>query len=147
VARYRTTVTSPLSSGEAFAYLADLEHFAEWDPGVISARRVEGTEPAVGSAYDVTVRSIGRGLTLRYEIVDHRPPREMRVVARTSTLTSDDKISVAPRADGGCDVTYDARLDLRGPLRLFDPLLGLAFGRIGDRAAAGLRRALQERRA
>jgi len=40
-------------------------------------------------------------------------------------------------------VTYDAILTLRGPLGLFDPLLRLAFGRIGDRAAAGMRKALR----
>jgi hypothetical protein len=39
-------------------------------------------------------------------------------------------------------VTYDARLGMHGVLRFADPLLALAFARIGDRAAAGLRRAL-----
>lgn len=37
-------------------------------------------------------------------------------------------------------VTCDAKLTLNGPLALFDPLLGLAFRTIGDRAAVGLRR-------
>jgi len=39
-------------------------------------------------------------------------------------------------------VTYDAELTLNGLLGLADPLLGLSFKRIGDRAAAGLIRAL-----
>ncbi len=39
-------------------------------------------------------------------------------------------------------VTYEADLSLKGVLRIGDPLLGLAFRRIGDRAAAGLRTAL-----
>ena len=40
-------------------------------------------------------------------------------------------------------MTYDADLRLKGPLgRLMDPLLGLAFRRIGDRAAVGLGNAL-----
>ncbi len=39
-------------------------------------------------------------------------------------------------------VTYDAELKLNGLLGLADPLLGLSFNRIGDRAATGLVRAL-----
>ena len=34
---------------------------------------------------------------------------------------------------------YDADLTLKGPLRVFDLGLRAVFGRIGDRAAAGLR--------
>jgi hypothetical protein len=36
----------------------------------------------------------------------------------------------------------DADLRLKGALRLGDPLLGLAFNRVGDRALAGLRAVL-----
>ena len=39
-------------------------------------------------------------------------------------------------------VTYDAVLKLKGVLGVSDPLLKLAFNRIGDRAAAGLVEAL-----
>jgi hypothetical protein len=40
-------------------------------------------------------------------------------------------------------VTYDAELQLKSVLKVADPLLGLAFRRIGDRAAVGLRRVLE----
>jgi len=47
-------------------------------------------------------------------------------------------------ADGtGCVVTYDADLSLKGALKVANPVLGLMFGRIGDRAAGGLRRVLE----
>ena len=53
-------------------------------------------------------------------------------------------ITVEPETrDGGCLVTYVADLSLKGVLRIGDPLLGLAFRRIGDRAAAGLRSVLE----
>ena len=62
-------------------------------------------------------------------------------VAKSRTLTSTDRVTVV--ADGATTlVTYDALLELNGVLRLADPLMRLAFGRIGDRAAAGLRRVL-----
>ena len=39
-------------------------------------------------------------------------------------------------------MTYDAELLLNGVLGLANPMLGLVFNRIGDRAAAGLSKAL-----
>jgi hypothetical protein len=33
MARYITSVATPLSAAEAFTYMADVTHFVEWDPG------------------------------------------------------------------------------------------------------------------
>lgn len=143
MARYRTRVATPLAPADAFDYVADLTNFAEWDPGVRRSVQVTGERSELGAAYDVTVAAVPRDLTLRYEVVEHDAPRTCLVVARSTMLTSTDRITVEPDgADGGSIVTYDAELTLNGPLGLFDPVLRLAFGRIGDRAAAGLRRAL-----
>lgn len=142
VARYSTTVETPLSQEEAFAFMADLTNFASWDPGISRARKVGGGA-GVGAVYDLTVSS-GTRPTLRYEVVAYDEPRSLRVVARTRTLTSTDDIRVEPRADNkGSRVTYDAELTLAGPLRLFDRGLQVFFDRLGDRAAAGLRKALR----
>ena len=57
-------------------------------------------------------------------------------------MCSTDEIRVAA-VGGGTSVGYDADLQVEGPAgRLMDPLLGLAFRRIGDRAAVGLGKAL-----
>jgi hypothetical protein len=61
----------------------------------------------------------------------------MTAFAQNALMTSEDTISV--EADGnGSIVTYDAVLKLKGLLGLSDPLLGLSFKQIGDRAAVGL---------
>lgn len=138
MARYVTSVHTPMEAAEAFAYLADLSNLAEWDPGVSRARKVAGE--GLGATYDVTVTA-GTRPTLRYEVVEYEAPRRLRIVARTRTLESDDAIRVEPDGEGAI-VTYDATLRLAGPLRIFDRALQLAFDRLGDRAAAGLRRAL-----
>jgi hypothetical protein len=140
MARYVTSVTTPLSSAEAFAYMADVTHFVDWDPGVKRVLRVAGHGAGVGAAYELTVKA-GSTTVMRYEVKEYEPPRRILLVARTSFLTSVDEIRVEP-AGSGCIVTYDAKLTLNGPLGLFDPLLRLAFRRIGDRAAAGLKRVL-----
>ncbi len=140
---YRTAVDTPWSPQRAFDYLSDLEHFAEWDPGVKRSVQVAGAGVAVRAAFDVTVGGVGRDLTLRYEIVEMSAPERIEVRAETATLLSVDVMTFEPAGDGGCRVTYDADLSLKGALRFANPLLGVVFGRIGDRAAAGLRRVLE----
>lgn len=140
---YRTTVRTPWSQERAFGYLSDLEHFAEWDPGVKRSVQVSGDGTAVGSTFDVTVGGVVRDLTLRYEIVALESPERVEVRAENGTLLSVDVMTVEPAGDGGCVVTYDADLSLKGVLGLGNPILGIVFGRIGDRAAAGLRRVLE----
>lgn len=42
LARYITTVRTQRASAEVFAYMADLRHFADWDPGVKKVVQVKG---------------------------------------------------------------------------------------------------------
>ena len=141
MARYVTTVRTAKTPQEAFAYMADLRNFAEWDPGVKAVRQVEGSGGGPDTVFDVTVAAPGRDLTLRYVTEEHDAPRNLLVVARSRTFTSIDRITVEPDGTGSV-VTYDADLRLNGVLRVGDLGLRLVFGRIGDRAAAGLRRVL-----
>jgi len=137
-----TRVRSPWPPERAFAYMADLRNFAEWDPGVKASRQVEGEGPKLGSSYDVTVAGVGRDLTLRYELNEFVEGKQFVATAESSTLTSVDTVSVVAEGDGSI-VTYDAELTLNGILSLGDIFLRLAFRRIGDRAAAGMRKALE----
>lgn len=141
MARYVTTVGTAKTPQEAFAYMADLRNFAEWDPGVKAVRQVEGSGGGPDSVFDVTVAGIGRDLTLRYVTKEYDSPRNLLVVARSTVFTSIDRITVKPDGTGSV-VTYDADLRLNGVLRVGDLGLRLVFGQIGDRAAAGLRRVL-----
>ena len=141
MARYVTTVRSAKTPQEAFAYMADLGNFVEWDPGVKAVRQVEGSGGGPDAVFDVTVVAPGPDLTLRYVTEEHDAPHNLLVVARSIVFTSIDRITVEPDGTGSL-VTYDADLRLNGVLRVGDLGLRLVFGQIGDRAAAGLRRAL-----
>jgi carbon monoxide dehydrogenase subunit G len=141
MARYSTTVRTPMPPSEAFEYMADLRNVAQWDPGVAEVVQVTGDGGGPGATFDVDVKSVGGTTTLRYETVRHDAPLTVQVEARSKLLTSIDRIDVVAAGDRSL-VTYDAELRLNGPLALFDPALRLVFGRIGDRAAAGLERAL-----
>jgi carbon monoxide dehydrogenase subunit G len=141
MARYVTTVRSAKTPQEAFAYMADLGNFVEWDPGVKAVRQVEGSGGGQDAVFDVTVVAPGPDLTLRYVTEEYDAPHNLLVVARSIVFTSIDRITVEPDGTGSL-VTYDADLRLNGVLRVGDLGLRLVFGQIGDRAAAGLRRVL-----
>jgi carbon monoxide dehydrogenase subunit G len=142
MARFVTRIHSPLPADEAFAFMADLTNFAQWDPGVSRAEQVEGDGPGPGAAFDVDVDGINGSLTLRYKITTYARPNFVVAEARTRLLQSLDRITVVPADAGGSIVTYDAELTLRGVFGLADPLVGIAFDRIGRRAEQGLTRAL-----
>ena len=141
--RYQTRVRTPWEADRAFAYMSDLENFDEWDPGTKQATRVVGEAPGLGTAYDLVVKTGPREITMRYETLEFDAPNRIVARADTSTLRSLDTITVEPTPDGSSIVTYDAVLTLKGLAKVATPLLALAFGRIGDQAAAGLRTALE----
>lgn len=137
MAHYVTTIRTEKSADEAFAYMADLENFAEWDPGVSLAEQVAGDGPGLGAEYRVKAS----GAELVYKVLEYDAPTRLVAEAKTTFFRSYDIIEVTER-DGGCDVTYDATLELNGLLSIADFGLGLFFGRIGDKAAAGMVKAL-----
>ena len=139
MAKYRTEQPFAGPPQVAFDYLAEFTTVAEWDPGVSAATRLDSGPVAVGSQFRVVVKTG----PLVYEVRELEPGRRIRLVAESSSVRSDDVITVT--ADGaGASVVYDADLTLRGFAVVFSPLLGLVFNRIGDKAAAGLRAKLDE---
>lgn len=133
MARYRMRIRSPRPAPEAFAYVADLSNFSDWDPGIKSSVQVEGDAPGVGAEYDVDVS----GTVMRYVVDVYDAPHRIRAHSRTRWLTSVDTITASPDGSGSI-VSYDADLTLHGLLKVGDPILALAFRRIGDRARDGL---------
>ncbi len=139
MARYTTTIESSLTPDEAFAYMADFSNAQEWDPSVAEAKRLG--DVGADAAFDLVVRFGGRKLPMRYETAAF-DAEQRRVVLQADNprFTSRDTITVTPAA-AGSSVHYDAALDLRRG-RLLDPVLQLLFNRTGDKAAAGMRTAL-----
>lgn len=136
------SVTTAWSPERALAYMADFSHAAEWDPGVVEARHLDAGEVGEGSTFDLVVRVPGRNLPMRYQITDYGPDR-VTFTSRSAALESVDTVSVARRGDA-TEVTYDARINFRGLLRLVDPLLALGFRGVAGRAIRGLQHRLAQ---
>jgi carbon monoxide dehydrogenase subunit G len=142
--RYRVSIDSTRSAEDAFAYLAAFDNIRDWDPSVVSARRVDEGELRIGSEFEVNVRMKKRELPLRYAVKRLEPGTLIAVEAPARWFRSYDVITVEPSGAGSV-VTYDALLELKGLARLATPFMGSAFRKIGDAAADGLRRVLSPR--
>jgi uncharacterized protein YndB with AHSA1/START domain len=138
MASYTATITTAAAPAQAFAYLSRFDRAAEWDPGVDAAEMLTAPPVAVGSRFHLEARFLGRRIPLEYEVVELDPDRRIVLSAENGSVRSVDTITFTDATDGSV-VVYDARLEAKGIGRVADPLLGLVFRRIGDRAAAGLR--------
>ncbi len=141
MAHYQASFLTPTPQPQAFAYLSDFTNAADWDPGIVAAERVDGGPIGGGSTFRLFAQMLGRRVALTYRIVEFDPPRTVAFLCEGRGCVSHDRITFQDTAAGTC-IRYDADLAPRGLLRLVDPLLGLLFRRIGDRARAGLREAL-----
>ncbi len=141
MAHYRTVIVAEADPGHTFAYLSRFDSAAEWDPGVASATMLT-TEPVrLGSRFRLQARFGKRAIPLDYEIVEFDPDRRVVLRAENAFIRSTDTITF--NAEGsGTRVTYDALLEPKRARWLVTPILDRSFGRIGDRAAAGLTRVL-----
>jgi carbon monoxide dehydrogenase subunit G len=142
MARYVVTVESPKPRAEVFAYLSDFSTTQEWDPGVVKAERLDDGPVALGSRVHLVASFMGRESPLEYVVTELDPPARVTVRGENGAVVSLDTMTFEDSPSGGTRVTYDADLTLKGPLKLADPALKLVFKGIGDRAADGLRRAL-----
>ena len=144
MAHYRAALETQRPREEVFAYLSDFSTTAEWDPGVVQAERVNGAGVGKGSEFRLVAQFLGRKTPLTYRIVEYEPPHAVTLLGENSTVISRDRITFEPTARA-TRITYDADLALKGPRRIADPLLRLAFSRVGDQALAGLKRTLAKR--
>ena len=138
MARYATTIRTPLELTAAWDLLADVTRFVEWDPRVTGAVQVSGHGPGPDATYELMVKGVRGTMPLRYDVNEFDPPGRMFLVADTGRMRSEDEILLIDREDH-CEVSYRAELRFEGVYALANPLLAIAFQIIGWRARRGLR--------
>jgi hypothetical protein len=136
----RTTETRLVrgSVDEVFDYLADFTSSAAWDPGVVSARRLDDGPVSVGSRFEVRVRFAGRELPMAYRVERADRPGHLELSAVSPTSTARDVIELAPATEGFTRVTWTLEVALTGWSRLAEPVMGPMLRRLGRQAMDGL---------
>ncbi len=142
MATYKATFKSPMSVEEVFTFLADFSNAPEWDANTKSSDLIEGDPYEVGATYKVVTGFAGRDLTLTYETIEIERPN--RVVLKSGTGMADIEDVMTFEADGeGSVVSYQANILPHGLAKVLDPVFGLIFNKVGDRAAESLKDALK----
>lgn len=142
MAHYRTTIDSVRSVEDTFDYMARFSNARFWDPTVVDASLTSPEPVGQGSTFSLSIHSMGRTSEWRYKVIEFTPSSKVVLRAKRGSLVSLDTVTVRARPGGGAEVTYDADLRLSGLARFADPLLNMAFQRLGARAKAGLAREL-----
>lgn len=141
MARYVGTIATPKTREEVFDYMADFTSVEQWDDTAVSAVRLDDGPIGLGARFRVTVRFAGRENDFDYETIAYERPGRLLLRAESGSVVSEDEVTVAPDGDGSL-LTYDAKLQAKGAMKLAEPVLALLFRRLGDNAAAGLAREL-----
>jgi uncharacterized protein YndB with AHSA1/START domain len=134
------TVTVARPQAEVFAYLADFTTTMEWDPGTLETTRESG-DGGVGTTYRNVSRFMGRQTELAYVVTEHQSPELLRLRGENRTVVVRDTMTLT-RTGGATTISYRAEFEFKGWARLVSPFAAPALRRLGDRAAQGLRSAL-----
>jgi len=143
--RLHESVDTTLPVDDTFAFVADFANAPAWDPGTVSATRIDDGPVAAGARYALQVRMGRRVAPMEYRIVAHERPHLVVLVGDGSNVTARDEIQFTLLPDGGTRVDYTADIRLGGWMRLIEPFAGATFRKIGEDAREGMRRALDER--
>ncbi|MDX1689548.1 MAG: SRPBCC family protein [Acidimicrobiia bacterium] len=138
--RLEETVITPKPRAEVFAYVADFSTTAEWDPGIVSAERTSG-DGGVGTTYRLEATFMGRTVPVTYEVLEYVEDERFVVEGSNPSFTGLDTITFHDR-DGATEVVYVAEFEMKGLLRLVEPLLRGTFRKLGRKAVDGLDRVL-----
>jgi carbon monoxide dehydrogenase subunit G len=138
--RLQKTVVVDKPLDTVFGYLSDFTTTTEWDPGTVLTVNQHG-DGGVGTTYLNTSTFLGRQTQLTYVVRAFVPAQRVQLRGENKTVIAVDTMSFRS-VDGGTEVTYQAEFTVKGPSRLLAPLLRPAFERLGTKAQAGMRDAL-----
>jgi carbon monoxide dehydrogenase subunit G len=135
--RYAREIEVPTSPEETFAYLADFTNTAEWDPGIVEARRLTPEPTAVGSRFEIIARFRGNRQRFEYVVTELDGANRIALHGEGEKAMSDDVMSLSA-SGSGTRIAYEADIRLKGVFRVVEPFMRPMFTRMGNEALDGL---------
>lgn len=135
------SIEVPRPLADAFAYTSDFGNIEQWDPGVSRSVRLTPGPVRVGSRYRVDVVFGPSTTVMDYVVTTLEPPRRVVLEGHGGSVHAIDDIRFE-QTSAGTRIDYIADLSFDGVTGLVEPLMGPLLRRIGQRAVAGLHRAL-----
>ena len=131
-------VEKPLET--VFDFLSDFTTTVQWDPGSVTTVRLYG-DGGIGTTYRNTTKVLGKETQLTYVVAEFADRELIRLRGENETVTSMDAMRFR-RVGSGTEVSYRAEIEFNGLSRLIAPLLKPTLERLGNKAEAGMRKAL-----
>ncbi len=122
---------------EAFIYTADFSNIEDWDPGVVSSRRLGQGPVGVGSQYELEVEFGSGTLPMVYEITEYEPSNRVVLVGRGDKLVAVDDIRFSQH-DNMTVIDYIADLTFLNWFRFVTRFMGPSLKKVGIKALDGL---------
>jgi len=140
MARYETSLSIPVPLALTFDYVSNFEHAGTWDPRVSAARRTDGDGPiGVGSRFELdSPGPLWTTIVFPYEIVQFERATHVVFEGQTSTASYRDDLRFEALSETSTKLTYTAKFNLRGVLKIGSPIMAAFFQRIGDDATQGI---------
>jgi hypothetical protein len=129
----------PIPLDTAFAYYAEFQNTAEWDPGVASSRKLTPGPLQAGDRYDVMSLFAGRKLPMTYEVISVDAPNRVTLRGVSSTGVALDDIRFEAVGEHSTRITWRLEFTLRGLAVLTEPFLKPLLNRLGKSAMRGIR--------
>lgn len=123
---------------EVFAYVADFQTTADYDPGVLRATRRDDGPVDVGATYDVLAVFFGRRIPMHYRIERYEPPSLVVLAGEAATTAARDEIRFSSTEGGGTRIDWTLELRLKGVGRVAEPVMAPLMRRVGRKALDGL---------
>jgi len=112
-----------------FAYLANLDHLAEWQAGIVSAELTSGGEVGIGSTARVVRELMGQRLEAPLRITAYGPPHRLSIASEVSGVQASADFELAPLDDGwATDLRFAMEIRAGGMMRFMEPMIAGAAG-------------------
>lgn len=127
---------------EVFAFVADARNRPRWDESVDSEELTSPEPIGVGSTLRTRFRSMGKDYEYTWQVVEHEPPRRMKVESTSGPFPTTLAFQFSER-DGGTWVEASVTGRPTGVLRLMQPMVARTTQKNLDVGYARLKRLLE----
>ena len=123
--RAEQSIAIAASPEEVFAYAASLDHLADWQSGISSARLLGDGPIGVGSKALVVRDLLGQHIEAPLEVTAYDPPNLLRLRSEVSGVAADASLDVKARGHGS-RITFAMEIRGSGLTAFMEPMIASA---------------------
>lgn len=124
MAHIRGDVTIDAAVDEVFDMVADERNEPRYNPRIVRAQKVSGGPVGAGTKFVAEPKGMGSRGEMTLTILAYDRPHRLHNVVRSSYMRVDG-ILTFEAVEGGTRLSWDWKMDLVGPMRVFTPVLAL----------------------